>query len=191
MSVIDDVRSRVDLVEVVGQYVKLTRSGRNYKGLSPFQNERTPSFFVFPETQTYKDFSSGEQGDVFSFLMKKEGFTFGEALRELAHRAGIELQDRTPEQQQSEDHEERLRAAVAMAADYFQQLLLSAPQAANCRAYIKDKRHLSDETMRAWQMGLQPDGLSRADQRAHRARLQPARPGRCRAGGGERRGAPL
>ncbi len=153
MSVIDDVRSRVDLVEVVGQYVKLTRSGRNYKGLSPFQNERTPSFFVFPETQTYKDFSSGEQGDVFSFLMKKEGFTFGEALRELAHRAGIELQDRTPEQRQSEDHEERLRAAVAMAADYFQQLLLSAPQAANCRAYIKDKRHLSDETMRAWQMG--------------------------------------
>jgi DNA primase len=153
MSVIDDVRSRVDLVEVVGQYVKLTRSGRNYKGLSPFQNERTPSFFVFPETQTYKDFSSGEQGDVFSFLMKKEGFTFGEALRELAHRAGIELHDRTPEQQQSEDHEERLRAAVTLAADYFHQLLLSAPQAANCRTYIKDKRHLTDETLRAWQLG--------------------------------------
>ncbi|HEY3340438.1 MAG TPA: DNA primase, partial [Anaerolineae bacterium] len=153
MSVIDDVRSRVDLVEVVGQYVKLTRSGRNYKGLSPFQNERTPSFFVFPETQTYKDFSSGEQGDVFSFLMKKEGFTFGEALRELAHRAGIELQDRTTEQQQSEDHEERLRTALVLAADYFHQLLLSAPQAANCRTYLKDKRHLTDETVRAWQLG--------------------------------------
>jgi DNA primase len=153
MSVIDDVRSRVDLVEVVGQYVKLTRSGRNYKGLSPFQNERTPSFFVFPETQTYKDFSSGEQGDVFSFLMKKEGFTFGEALRELARRAGVELQDRTPEQRQSEDHDERLRAAVSMAADYFQQLLQSAPQAASCRSYVKDKRHLNDETMRTWQLG--------------------------------------
>jgi DNA primase len=153
MSVIDEVRGRIDLVDVVGQYVKLTRSGRNYKGLSPFQSERTPSFFVFPETQTFKDFSSGEQGDVFSFLMKKEGLTFGEALRELAHRAGVELQERTPEQKQSEDHEERLRAAVSLAADYFHQLLLSAPQAANCRAYITDKRHLTDETIRTWQLG--------------------------------------
>ena len=153
MSVVDEVRSRVDIVEVVGHYVKLTRSGRNYKGLSPFQNERTPSFFVFPETQTFKDFSSGEQGDVFSFMMKKEGFTFGEALRELAHRAGIELQERTPEQRQSEDHDERLRAAVNLAADYFHQLFLSAPQAANCRAYIKDKRRLTDETIRTWQLG--------------------------------------
>ncbi len=95
MSVIDEVRSRIDIVDVIGSYVKLTRSGRSYKGLSPFQNERTPSFFVFPETQTYKDFSSGEQGDVFSFIMKKEGMTFGEALRELARRAGVQLEERS------------------------------------------------------------------------------------------------
>src|SRR6266542_5337213 len=131
MSDVDEVRSRVDIVELVGQYVKLTRSGRNYKGLSPFQSERTPSFFVFPETQTFKDFSSGEQGDVFSFMMKKEGLTFPEALRELAKRAGIELHERTPEQQHSEDHDERLREAAALAGEYFHQLLLSAPQAAN------------------------------------------------------------
>src|SRR5512141_1890945 len=119
MSVVDEVRSRVDIVELVGQYVKLTRSGRNYKGLSPFQNERTPSFFVFPETGTFKDFSSGEQGDVFSFLMKKEGFTFGEALRELAKRAGVELQERTLEQQHSENHDDHLRTAMAQATEYF------------------------------------------------------------------------
>src|SRR6266542_4572028 len=107
MSDVDEVRSRVDIVELVGQYVKLTRSGRNYKGLSPFQSERTPSFFVFPETQTFKDFSSGEQGDVFSFLMKKEGLTFPEALRELARRAGVELTPQTEVKNRNDDHDER------------------------------------------------------------------------------------
>ena len=153
MSVVDEVRSRVDIVEVIGAYVKLTRSGRSYKGLSPFQNERTPSFFVFPETQTFKDFSSGEQGDVFSFLMKKEGLTFPEALRELAKRAGVELVQPTEDQRRNEGHEERLRSAVDQAADYFHQLLLSAPQAGNCRLYLKDKHHLTDATSHNWQMG--------------------------------------
>jgi len=153
MSAVDEVRSRTDIVEVIGKYVKLTRSGRSYKGLSPFQNERTPSFFVFPETQTFKDFSSGEQGDVFSFLMKKEGLTFIESLRELAQRAGVELESQNDGQKRNEGHEERLRAATTQAADYFHQLLLSAPQAGNCRAYIKDKRHLTDETIHNWRMG--------------------------------------
>ncbi|MFN4294877.1 MAG: DNA primase [Thermoflexales bacterium] len=153
MSVVEEVKRRVDIVEVIGGYVKLSRSGRNYKGLSPFQSERTPSFFVFPDTQTFKDFSSGEQGDVFSFLMKKEGWTFGEALRELARRAGVQLDEQTPEQQQSADHAARLRDALAQAADYFHHLLLTAPQAAACRAYLREKRRLTDETIAAWQIG--------------------------------------
>jgi DNA primase len=153
MSVVDEVRSRIDIVELIGAYVKLTRSGRSYKGLSPFQSERTPSFFVFPETQTFKDFSSGEQGDCFSFLMKKEGFTFPEALRELARRAGVELAQQTEEHKRHEAHDDRLTSAVTQAADYFHQLLLSAPQAANCRAYVKDKRQLTDETVNTWQLG--------------------------------------
>jgi DNA primase len=153
MSAVDEVRSRTDIVEVIGKYVKLTRSGRSYKGLSPFQNERSPSFFVFPETQTFKDFSSGEQGDVFSFLMKKEGLTFIEALRELAQRAGVELEQQSENQKRNEGYEERLRMASTQAVDYFHQLLLSAPQAANCRAYLKDKRHLTDETIHNWHMG--------------------------------------
>ena len=153
MSVVDEVRSRIDIVEVIGAYVKLTRSGRSFKGLSPFQSERTPSFFVFPETQTFKDFSSGEQGDVFSFLMKKEGMTFPEALRELAHRAGVELEQRTETQRRNEGYEERLREAVSQAAEYFHQLLLNAPQAANCRAYVRERRSLSEATLRDWQLG--------------------------------------
>ncbi len=153
MSVIEEVKSRVDIVEVIGGYVKLSRSGRNYKGLSPFQNERTPSFFVFPDTQTFKDFSSGEQGDVFSFLMKKEGMTFGEALRELARRAGVTLEEHTPEQQKSADHQARLRDALTQAAAYFHHLLLTAPQAADCRTYLRERRGLRDETVATWQLG--------------------------------------
>ena len=142
MSVIDDIKSRLDIVDVVGAYVKLTRSGRSYKGLSPFQNERSPSFFVFPETQTYKDFSSGEQGDIFSFVMKKEGWTFGEAIRELAHRAGVQLEERTPEQKKSQDYESRLRDVCAQAAAYFHHLYRTAPQAKACREYVSEKRRL-------------------------------------------------
>lgn len=153
MSVIDDVKTRIDIVDVIGSYVKLSRSGRSYKGLSPFQSERTPSFFVFPDTQTFKDFSSGEQGDVFSFIMKKEGLTFGEALRELARRAGVQLEEHTPEQKRSHDHETRLREALSQAGEYFHHLLLTAPQAGGCRSYVRDKRQLSDETVKAWQIG--------------------------------------
>ena len=153
MSVVEEIKRRVDIVEVIGGYVQLTRSGRNYKGLSPFKQERTPSFFVFPETQTFKDFSSGEQGDVFSFLMKKEGLTFGEALRALAKRAGVTLEAPTPEQQRSAAYAERLRAALADAAAYFHQLLTSAPQAAACRAYLREQRGLSQATIEAWQLG--------------------------------------
>ena len=153
MSVVEEIKRRVDIVEVIGSYVQLTRSGRNYKGLSPFKQERTPSFFVFPETQTFKDFSSGEQGDVFSFLMKKEGLTFGEALRALARRAGVTLEAPTPEQQRSAEYAARLRAALADAAAYFHQLLTSAPQAAACRAYLRAQRGLSEATIAAWQLG--------------------------------------
>lgn len=153
MSVVDDIKSRLDIVEVIGAYSKLTRAGRNFKGLSPFRAEKTPSFFVFPDTQTFKDFSSGEQGDVFGFLMKKEGWTFAEALRELAARTGVQLEQRTDEQKKNESHEERLRAACAQAAAYFHRLLLTAPQAANCRKYITQNRHLTDATIEIWQMG--------------------------------------
>lgn len=153
MSVIDEVRSRLDIVEVIGEYVPLKRVGKNYRGLSPFKAERTPSFFVFPHTQTFKDFSSGAQGDVFTFVMLKEGWTFAEALRELARRAGVTLAPQTPEQQRAQQHEQRLLEALALAAAYFHQLLLSAPQAEPCRRYLREQRHLTQDTIVAWQLG--------------------------------------
>jgi DNA primase len=93
MSIIDEIYARLDIVAVVGRYINLTKTGRNYKGRSPFQAERTPSFFVFPDSRTFKDFASGAQGDMFGFVMRKEGWTFSEAVRELARWAGLRPND--------------------------------------------------------------------------------------------------
>ena len=154
MSVIDDIKAKIDLVELVGASVKLTKAGRLYKGLSPFKQERTPSFFVDPERQYFKCYASGESGDIFGWVMKREGLNFRDALRELAQKAGIQLEERTPQQQQHDDQAERLRTAVDEAAQYFHRLFLTAPQAAECRTYVKEKRSLSNETISNWMIGF-------------------------------------
>src|SRR5881397_3257541 len=92
--VVEEIKARLDVAEVVSPYVPLKRSGRSLKGLCPFHGEKTPSFYVFPETGTWKCFGCGEGGDVFSFLQKRENLEFGEALRLLAVRAGVQLHAR-------------------------------------------------------------------------------------------------
>src|SRR5213595_414638 len=118
-STVDEIKRRLDVVDVISQTVQLKRSGRSYKGLCPFHGEKTPSFYVFPETGTWKCFGCGEGGDVFTFVQKRENLEFVEALRLLAARAGVELparESRPPEEQAVED---RLRAALASAELYF------------------------------------------------------------------------
>jgi DNA primase len=156
MSVIDEVRERLDIVDVVSDYVTLQKAGRNFRALCPFHSERTPSFFVFPERQSWHCFGScGVGGDMFSFVMKKEGIDFGEALRILAQKAGVTLVSRQKEK--VEDREaERLWQANEAAAQYYHDLLLDAEAAGKARSHL-ERRGISRETIESFQLGFSPD----------------------------------
>src|SRR5690554_3760457 len=157
MSVTDEIKQRLDIVDVIGEHVSLKRSGRNYKALCPFHNEKTPSFVVFPESQQWRCFGAcGEGGDIFSFVMKREGWDFPEALRVLADRAGVELKPQSPEQAQMQEQAERLQARLAEAAAFFHRQLLDAPNARHAREYVA-RRGLSAETLASFEVGFAPD----------------------------------
>jgi len=162
MSVVDDVKARLDILDVVSGYVSLQKAGRNFKALCPFHQEKTPSFVVFPDTQTWRCFGAcGEGGDVFSFVMKAEGWDFGEALRVLAERAGVELKPLTPAQQQQASENERLQGLLEETARFFHEQLLTAPAAQGTRDYV-DGRGLRPETVTAFQLGYAPDDWRQA-----------------------------
>ena len=156
MSVIDEVKQRIDIVEVVSQYVSLTKSGRTFRGLCPFHSEKHPSFFVYPERQSWHCFGAcNTGGDVFSFIMKKEGIDFGEALRLMAQRAGVSLPSRF-EPSAKRDEKERLYQVNEAAAQYFHNLLLSSQAGEKARSYVAS-RGLSLETITSFQLGFSPN----------------------------------
>ena len=151
----EEVRSRLNIEDVVGEYVQLKRAGRNFKGLSPFSGEKTPSFYVSPEKNIWHDFSSNKGGDVFSFVMEVEGVDFREALELLARRAGIELSDYDSKgNQEFAKLKRRLLEAHQWAARYYQQTLL---QNNNALEYVFKKRGLSKEIVQTFQIGYAPD----------------------------------
>src|SRR4030065_738364 len=128
MSVVDEIKERIDGVELIANYVQLQRAGRNYKGLCPFHAEKTPSFVVFPDSGTWHCFGAcGEGGDIFTFVMKREGWDFRTALEELARRAGVELRPRTQQEETENEERVRLQELLAAAATYYHNLLLKAP----------------------------------------------------------------
>ena len=152
MSVIDEIKQKADIVEVVSEYVPLQKAGRSFRALCPFHPEKHPSFFVFPEQQSWHCFGScASGGDVFSFLMRKEGIDFGEALRLLAERAGIPL---TPKPQ--DEKRERLYRINKMAADYYHHLLLHSAEAEGARNYLAG-RGISQESIIGFRLGFSPD----------------------------------
>jgi DNA primase len=162
MSVVDDVKARLDIVEVVSGYTNLQKAGRNYKALCPFHQEKTPSFIVFPDTQTWRCFGAcGEGGDVFGFVMKAEGWNFGEALRELAKRAGVELEPYTPQQEQQQTENERLRGLLNEAARFFHEQLRESPAAQTARDYVV-RRHLGEKTADTFVLGYAPNDWRQA-----------------------------
>jgi DNA primase len=155
MSVIDDVKARIDLVELVSPLVKLRKSGRAYTGLCPFHvhKNNTPSFAVWPDTGTWRCFGQcNEGGDAFKFVMKRDGVDFAEALRLLAAQAGVELKSRTPEEQEKDDDRDHLRRLLEDAVTYYHHLLKNAPQAQHAREHLAG-RGLAAKAVEMFQLG--------------------------------------
>ena len=151
MGVIDEVKQRTDIIEVIGQYVKLTKSGRTYRALCPFHSEKQPSFYVYPEQQTWHCFGAcSTGGDVFSFIMKKESIDFGDALRLLAGKAGITLSTQV---EPRADEKDRLYQVNEAAALYFHNLLLNSSAGEKARYYIS-QRGISLKTITDFQLGF-------------------------------------
>src|SRR3954467_6887824 len=125
MDALDEVKSRLSIEDVVGEYVQLKRAGRNWRGLSPFSNEKTPSFIVSPEKQIWHDFSSGKGGDMFSFVMEMEGQDFKGTLEVLARKAGVDLEQfNTGQSRTSSKLNNRALEALEMATRFYQKQLV-------------------------------------------------------------------
>jgi DNA primase len=160
------LRARVSLSDVVRRRVVLTKSGREWKGLSPFQREKTPSFFVNDEKGTWFDFSSGKGGDVFSFLMETEGLSFREALEFLADKAGISLDDYKDDQKKGAGTESellKLREVLEAATVFFEHQLIQS-KGQDALAYVR-RRGILQETQHTFRLGYAPqegDSLCRA-----------------------------
>jgi DNA primase len=158
-SEIEEVRSRTDIVEVIGAHVRLRRAGRNFVGLCPFHNEKTASFTVNLERGFFHCFGCGAGGTVFDFLMKSEGLTFPEALQSLAKRYGITLADRTPASGAGRGPAENARASLLaanqLAAEFYANVLWNSSDGEVARDYLK-ARGISSETARAFMLGFAP-----------------------------------
>ena len=167
MDPVQQIKERLNIVEVIGQYVKLTKAGKNYKGLSPFRKEKTPSFYVSPDKGMYYDFSSGQGGDVFTFVQTMEGLDFKGALTMLAERAGVELHR---ESRGARDARDRLYDVLEEACRRYETTLAEHAEA---RAYLAE-RGLEQGTVRAFRLGFAAEGwtalgdaLTRAGYDAH------------------------
>lgn len=157
MDTVEQIKAKLSIVDVVSSYVKLTKSGRNWKGLSPFNKEKTPSFYVNPERGTYYCFSSGQGGDHFEFIQKMEGVDFKGALKILAEKAGVEIVYQGGSSKQDKDKKDRLYEAMARAeALYTAELLLGKEVPGTAYAYAKS-RGLSDEAIALWGLGYAPE----------------------------------
>ena len=150
MTVVDEIKSRLDILDVVSQYTQLQRSGRSYKALCPFHTEKTPSFFVFPERQSWRCFGAcATGGDIFGFLMRVENLDFGEALKRLAQKGGVNLAEKGSRKAETDV----LYRINECTRDFFCRMLSSAGGGARARAYLQ-KRGLTDETIEKFQIGL-------------------------------------
>lgn len=157
MSTIDEIKSRIDIIDLVSESVKLRRSGKNYLGFCPFHdNKRTPAFVVFPDSGTWRCFGQcNEGGDIFKYVMKKEGWDFAETIRHLAEKAGVELQPQTEEQKEQDEQYDRYRQLLEEAVTFYQHQLLQAPEGKYALNYLL-QRGVTRETIETFGLGFAP-----------------------------------
>lgn len=165
MSAADDIKARLDIVTYIGQYATLKKAGRTYKACCPFHSEKTPSFVVDPVRGTWRCFGAcAVGGDVITFAMKKHGWSFTEALQELARQTGVQLRARTPQEQEQSAREDHLRGLLRTAAEQYHDWMMQAPTlraswksgAEYALNYARGKRSLTDTTLTKFQIGYAP-----------------------------------
>ncbi len=150
----EEVRARLNIEDVIGEYVQLKRAGRNFKGISPFTSEKTPSFYVSPDKHIWHDFSSNKGGDIFTFVMEVEGLDFRASLEHLARKAGVDLSMYdTKGSQEIARRKKRLLLANELAANYYQQSLIKNPRAVQ---YVFGDRGLSKQIVTDFKIGYAP-----------------------------------
>ncbi|PWK75273.1 DNA primase [Mucilaginibacter oryzae] len=158
-STIDRIMEATDIVEVIGEFVQLKKRGANYVGLSPFANERTPSFTVSPAKGIFKDFSTGKGGSAVTFLMELEKFSYPEALKWLAKKYGIEVEEtvEAPENREEELRRESLMIVTAFAAKYFHEAMLNTDEGQSIGLSYFKERGFTAETIKKFELGYSPD----------------------------------
>ncbi len=155
---IAEIRDRLDIADLIHEYVpSLKKTGNSFKGLCPFHNEKSPSFIVFPNTQSYHCFGCGKSGDIFNFYMEMEKLDFRDALKDLGARAGVEVTTSAPRPPDEDEKRKHLIEINQMAAMWYNHILLNASQGEAGREVIAD-RHVSEESVRTWNLGFAPDG---------------------------------
>jgi len=152
---LDEIRARVDIVDLVGQFVNLKRAGENWKGLCPFHAEKTPSFMVHPKKGIFHCFGCGVGGDAFGFLMRQDRLQFPEAVRVLAERAGVTLP--TERRTEVDGQREALFKTMALAAEFYQDALWNRPEGEGARRYL-DSRGVAPDMARRFALGYAPEG---------------------------------
>ena len=171
---IEKIFDAADIVDVIGDFVNLKKSGSSFKGNSPFVDEKTPSFMVSPSKGIFKDFSSGEGGTVVSFLMKHEHFTYPEALRWLAKRYNIEIaeEEQTPEQIAAQGERESLYLVNQFARDYFVKQLLESKEGKAIGLSYFLERGISEQIIKKFELGYSPDHYDAFNQSGFKCWIQ-------------------